>query len=310
MGRPDFLSPLHLHAPLDAFPASGSEQSPNPEQLLNPNKSAMLIDQFRFAGNRPTGLLLANWDFLYLGVDLRLGSIPLTNGIIPIASIVPRYFGFALAGGISDTVLTWHLPRPLYVPPGVQLYARFVRQDVFAAGNRDTSIDNVGFSAVGRSMPSDYPVPKKIWVPWATATQCKSPIGGADIQRFVSTDQELANPNTELLHVTQLNGFNCSRPFDGIFGGASQPTRSPLTAQMTLSSGKMLMRDPTDFFGLFPTDRGSLNLEAVLQSKEFVRAELELTPPNAADDDQFSIAYTTIGMIGYREVQTPIGVQP
>lgn len=305
MGRPDFLSPLHLYAPLDAFPAAGSEQSPRAELLLNPNKSAMLIDQFRFAGNRALSNT-ADWDFTYLGVDLRLGSIPLTNGIVPIPSIVPRYFGFPSSGSVSDTVLTWHLPRPLYVPPGVQLYARFVRQDVFATGNRATSIDNVGFSAVGRSMPEDYLIPQKIWVPWATATQCRQQPTQDDILRFVSTDQELANPNTELLHVTSLVGFNSGRTQSSV----SHPTRSPLSAQMTLSSNKMLMRDPTDFFGLFPTDRGVLNLEAVLQSKEFIRAELELTPPSGAPSEEATIAYTTIGMIGYREVQTPIGVQP
>jgi hypothetical protein len=305
MRRPDFLSPLHQYAPLDPFPAAGSEQSPDPLLLLNPNKTAMLVDQFRFAGNRPNSVL-ANWDWLYLSVDLRLGSIPLTNGLVPVPAIVPRYFGFPGAGSISDTVLTWHLPRPLYVPPGVQLYARFTRQDVFATGNRATSITNTGFSVVGRSMPSDYPIPAKIWTPWVTATQCKQQPNQDDITRFVSTDQELANPNTELLHVTSLNGFNCGR----LQGGLSHPTLSPLTAQMTLSSGKMLMRDPTDFFGLFPTDRGSLNLDAVLQSKEFVRAELELSPPSGAPSEESTIAYTTIGMIGYREVQTPIGVQP
>jgi hypothetical protein len=89
MRRPDFLSPLHQYAPLDPFPAAGSEQSPDPLLLLNPNKTAMLVDQFRFAGNRPNSVL-ANWDWLYLSVDLRLGSIPLTNGLVPVPAIVPR----------------------------------------------------------------------------------------------------------------------------------------------------------------------------------------------------------------------------
>ncbi len=304
MGRPDFLSPLHLFAPLDDFAAAGSEQSPNPQLLLNPNKSAMLIDQFRFSG-ASCGDNLSDWVFAYLGVDLRLGSIPLTNAIVPIASIVPRYMQ-ENAGAPQDAVMTWHLPRPLYVPPGVQLYARFVRQAIFptAGNNRQGTIGNIGFSAVGRSMPQDYPVPKKIWVPWATATECKK-----DLTRFVSKDQELANPNVELLHVTGFNGFNVSyvdeeARLDGT------PTQSPLSVQMTLSSGKMLMRDPMNFFSLFPTDRGGLDVNAVLQSKEFVRAELELTPPAGAEPRDQTIAYTTIGMIGYREVQTPIGVQP
>ncbi len=314
MPRPDFLSPLHLFAALDSFPAAGSEQSPKSEHLLNPNKTAMLVDQFRFAGASPnvgTPLVstLADWDFAYLGVELRLGSIPLTNGVVPIPSLCPRYFGFPdQLGtlGLHDTVLTWHLPRPLYVPPNVQLYARFVRQDIFPANNRATSIDNIGFSAVGRSMPADYPVPKKIWVPWATATQCKTAV-----QRFISKNQDLANPNTELLHVTSFVGFNTVGP--NIAHDPTFPQIAPLTAQMTLSSNKMLMRDPTDFFGLFPADRGVLDVDAVLQSKEFVQAELELTPlttgGHAVEYD--AIAYTTIGMIGYREVQTPQGaVQP
>jgi len=313
MARPDFLSPVHLYAPVDSFPAAGSEQSPNPQLLLNPNKSAMLIDQFRFSGQQAPLLHTDLWDFTYLGVDIRLGSIPLTNGIVPIPAIVPRYFGFPFATTAfdgtptnDDAVMTWHLPRPLYVPPGVQLYVRFVRQDVFSVNNRDSAIENIGFSVVGRSMPTDYPIPKKIWVPWATATQCKQK--ATPFLRFVSTDQELANPNTELLHVTSLNGFNTASQQ----GDQGLPVKSPLTAQMTLSSGKMLMRDPTNFFSLFPTDRGVLNLDAVLQSKEFVRCELELTQPDPAfgNTPNDTIEYTTIGMIGYREVQTPIGVQP
>ncbi len=313
MARPDFLSPLCLFAALDAFPAAGAESSPKAEHLLNPNKTAMLVDQFRFAGASPnvgTPLVstLGDWDFAYLGVDLRLGSIPLTNGIIPISALCPRYFGFPDLDGtqaLQDTVLTWHLPRPLYVPPNVQLYARFVRQNIFPGTNRVTSIENIGFSANGRSMPADYPVPSKIWVPWATATQCKTAV-----TRFVSGDQELANPNTELLHVTSFVGFNTMGPDVGL--DPTFPTLAPLTAQMTLSSGKMLMRDPVDFFGLFPADRGVLEVDAVLQSKEFVRAELELEvlSPQAAPELR-QIAYTTIGMIGYREVQTPQGaVQP
>ena len=313
MGRPDFLSPLHLYAPVAALAAAGAEQSPNPQLLLNPNKSAMLIDQFRFSSSGNTfSSALSNWDLLYLGIELRLGSIPLTNGVVPIPAIVPRYFGFAdtvsvqVGTGNADAVMTWHLPRPLYVPPGVQLYCRFVRQNVFpvVADNRVSTIEQIGFSAVGRSMPENYPIPKKIWVPWATATQCKTAA-----TRFVSTDQELANPNIELLHVTALNGFNCA-PENAVERIDGVPTRSPLTAQMTLSSGKMLMRDPTNFFNLFPTDRGTLDLDAVLQSKEFIRAELELTLPVGGVQRDHQIGYTTIGMIGYREVQTPIGVQP
>ncbi len=109
--------------------------------------------------------------------------------------------------------------------------------------------------------------------------------------------------------MTAFNGFNVSfideeARIEGI------PTMSPLSVQMSLSSGKMLMRDPMNFFTLFPTDRGVLNVEATLQSKEFVRAELELAPPANAEPRDETIAYTTIGMIGYREVVTPIGVQP
>lgn len=320
MARPDFLSPLHLYAPVDAFAAAGDEQSPNPQLLLNPNKSAMLIDQFRFSGapfNVLQGKDLSSWDFMYLGIELRLGSIPITNGIVPISAIVPRYFSLGfLNPAVLDAVMTWHLPRPLYVPPGVQLYARFVRQDALLDNvnyaNRSSPIENIGFSAVGRSMPTDYPVPKKIWVPWATATQCRvnaqTNVGG--VLRFVSTDQELANPNTELLHVTAFNGFQCTSTLDQGEGIVGAPTHSPLTVQMTLSSDKMLMRDPTDFFAMFPADRGVFEVDAVLQSKEFVRAELELTPPAGAALADLSIGYATIGMIGYREVQTPIGVQP
>jgi len=190
MSRPDFISPVMMSAELAATP---SQTLPG-YAFLNPNKSPMLVDQLRISvanflqnpnpGVSPPNLpgffnLMANSK-----IDIMMGGIPLTNGLVPITSLFPMYlcdqfFGLATVGAYStwddqsgtvfqfapfDYSTTLHLEKPLYVPYGTTFQIRIQR-----ASNAD--FPAFVFSMHGRSLPNSFKRPEKIWVPWAAGFQ-------------------------------------------------------------------------------------------------------------------------------------------
>jgi len=299
--RPDFLSPIFLGGSLGTFAAEGAFAALSNTLTKNPNKTPMLIDEIRFSqalGAADANYTGAKWPFAYLQADISLGGIPLTKGYVPLSVFGPNYIngaqaGFGGATPAQELVLTWHLPKPLYVPPGVGILANFVRKTPYPVGgdpaNGITS-PNMGMWVVGRSMPEGMPTPKKIWVPWVTSTQVRT-----QTTRFVSRDSEMSNPHDEPLTVTQFIGWNCARTGTGMIP-------CPFTVQATWSNNKMFIRDPTPFGMMFPSDRGYFNTRATLMRGQFARFELECTPLNSE-----TLEGATVGMVGYREINTPQG---
>lgn len=316
--RPDFLSPLYLRSSAPLSQADGSTCSPNTVNLINPNRTAMLIDQFRFSGPNSQGSMQESDVCQYILVDLKLGAIPLTNKLIPIGAVAPTYLKYpsypgSSGGVLPDTQLTWHLPRPLYVPPNVQLSVKFSRAP-FAAINHTgtplipTSAFDMTLGVAGRSMPAGWPIPQKIIVPWVNATSVYDAVTD-----WESKDSDLGNPHQEPLRITRFVGFNGTTmtrvsPDGNSYAGLYGNIAPDFNVRMTLSSGKMLVRDPTPFFHLFPGDRPFFNCDGLLQQNEFVRAMISMTP--VENIEQTDLRFTTIGMIGYREIQTPQGAEP
>jgi len=325
MSRPDFLSPIYLRSAATLGVANGSSCTPDPQKLLNPNRTPMLIDQFRFSGPTVSDLSMAIGDVCqYILADIRLGSIPLTNGLVPIGAFAPTYLlypgGASMAAGqiVADTQLVWHLPRPMYVPPDVQVSVKFARAPFAAIGANSASLPLEACSMVagiaGRSMPHGSPVPDKMYVPWVGATSIYDAV-----TEWESRDSELGNPHRESMRITKFVGFNGK--VSTRLGGSGETYTSlqmncapDFNLRMTLSSGKMLVRDPTPYCHLFPGERPYFNCDGVLQQNEFVRAMLSMTPVTGglagADPQVADLRFTTIGMQGYREIQTPQGAQP
>ena len=300
--RPDFLSPIFLGGSLGTFAAEGAQASLSPFITMNPNRVPMLIDEFIFSqANGAADVTFANasWPFSYLQADISVGGVPLTKGYTPVSVLAPRYVRGAqtdLYGTVSqELAVIWHLPKPLYVPPDVGILANFLRKSPFPVGG-DPAVGVtspvMGFWIRGRSMPEGSPIPKSIWVPWATYSQCRT-----QVTRFVSGDNEMINPHTQPLNVTQFLGWNCARAGTGMIP-------CPFTAQATFSNNKMFIRDPTPFGLLFPSDRGYFNVGAKLMNGQFARFELECVPSNNEN-----LEGTTVGMIGYREIETPWGAK-
>lgn len=292
------LSPLLLQTEIGPFPLISSVGSSIPLDIYNPNKTAMLIDQIRFAFKGANQVDLTLTTACAIAVEVLLGSIPLTNKHVTLGALAPRYFGSGaqgdnLQGPQGDTGLTWHFPRPLYVPPLVQLTINVKRQGVFPGDTGLGSVPALIASVVGRSLPNNFPIPGSINIPWVTETQCNTAA-----TRFVSGDNDLVNSNDVPLHVTQFVGTNNN-------GEQSGPTPVDMTVQMALSNGTLLVRDQIPFWLAFPSDRGILPVSACLQPGAFIRLELETAsiPSGAAALD--GVGFTAVAMHGYREIQTP-----
>lgn len=284
----DFLSPLNLTVEPFTIGAEGSFASPDATQLINPNRTAMLIDEIKISIGSG-GVLPA--EFITVLTRLHLGGTPLTNNFVPLYAFMPTYLFYDTA-----FTLTWHLARPLYVPPNVQFTVEFLRKLPFSSwsGSINTS-QKWGFSVNGRSMPAGMAVPDKIYVPWV----CSANVYSTTVP-YVSGDSDIVNPFDEPLNVDYFAGYNVTEDFNVL--------KTPLTFQATLSNGKVFARDPIPFFALFPPDRPLLKTRALLQPKEFVSVVLDVPQPEASDDTD--AVFTTVGMTGWRELQTPLGALP
>lgn len=309
-----FISPIVLSQSI-TLASNGSARQTDPTQLLNPNQSAMLIDQFRFV--QTMGTTSGNY-MRQVYVSIQIGSIHLTNGMVPIATLCPSYdgtiAGTASAGGSINIAsgsnpLVWHLPKPMYVPANVVTYVNFLR----VINSADLLSASISMRAVvaGRSLPSDHPKPAEIYAPWASAsvvdTNQTTTLAGRQI--FNTPNNALGNPNDSDMMVTRLTGYR-----DVLNAGSSSgDTEGPdtTTVKMSISSGKLLVREPTPFYHLFPLSRRYFDMRGILRGKdkvkgggEFVRAQVSYQAQGATVSN---MNLTMLGLIGYRTVPTPQG---
>lgn len=320
---PRFWSPLHLSGVTGALNSIGSDLQVNPQKLLNPNRGPMLIDQFRFSFDQSERATYENEDpttaFLsIIAAEIRLGAIPFMSSPVTLGAFVPRYVGSSQGGQPlstvsssfsavpnEDTIWVWHLAKPIFVPQNVQVGVRFIRQRLFAIGSTGMfeptlTIPSVRVSIAGRSLPEDEPSPQKIWVPWVSETKAS-----VEEPTFTSADSDLINAHAEPLHVKALGAVNYVAT-DAIEPQAGRPSYGDLRVQMTSSNGTAIIRDPTPYTLVFPNDRGTLPVDAVLQPGQFLRCGLEVvnSPSTAVDADK-NVQFTSVGMTGYRLIDTP-----
>ncbi len=292
----DFLSPIVLAADQFTLPTTSPSlrstmpaAQPNPVKFMNPNRTAMLVDEFRVF--MPLGLMT---DQLTMYMRIFYGATPLTNNWLPMRAFMPAYLNGSGMASNTDTSAVWHLARPLYVPPNVQLTMEFMR---YSAGDTYSwtlsALPQVTCAIAGRSMPAGMAIPKTIFVPWACAY---AGFAGTGINQLQTSDADIANPFDVPLHVDYFTGY----AFQEFGTSPNDPT-----VQMTLSNGKSVVRDPTPMTLLFPLNRPILRSRALLQPKEFLSATIEW--PNTTGPVSTVAA---IGMTGWREMQTPKGAQP
>lgn len=303
MSPSDFLSPVITQSYAQMAAVDGAVAEPDPVPLRNPNRTAMLVDSIRFRFPLTAGSVLTRPNFIgsQFLAELWLGGTKLTNGPQPIASFCPAFVSYAM----FPYTATWNLPRPMYVPPNVPITAKFTQKLPQATGV-DALAGQFGISTVGRSMPAGMPIPENIFVPWVSSTTVYKAV-----TTWESADNELGNPFNQPMKLKRLVGFNGKTQSREIPGGATTllyANRAPdFTIQATFSNQKMLIREPTPFFAVFPGERPFMRLNNTLQPKEFIRVYLDMTAIGAQDVD---LAFTTVGMVGYREMPTPQGALP
>jgi hypothetical protein len=309
----DFLSPLLLTSDTLLVTSTSAVQV-DPTQMLNPNSTAMLVDQFRIALNdtADTADAAAVIDQIY--VNIQVGALPITNGYVPAVSLCPAYD--VTTSIIYSNPLVWHLPKPLYVPPNTTMFISLLR--VVNADSGFSSNLGVRVAIAGRSLPSNYPVPDEIYVPWGSATvvDTNQTTTLATRQIYVSPDNMLGNPHDSDLLVTRFVGYRNDLVISALLSYSYNDIEGPntTTVKLTVSNGKMLVREPTPFFHLFPMGRRYFDMRAVLRGKksvggsggEFVRAQFSWQANDEHGATQ-GMNLMMLGMIGYRIAPTPLG---
>lgn len=291
--------------------APGAPTAAEGVKIRNPNKTAMLVDQFQFTFNPQQS---SNLRFVaQFSTNLMLGSIALTNGFVPMFALCPTYIGVRSRTDLArNATFAWHLPRPLYVPPNVAISAQFMQQTLAPAIPGETLTGPFTFSTRGRSLPKDFPVPPEIFVPWATHYRNTD----RSVSTFTTDDKSLINPYPQPMRITRFLGWvpwiALNATSTAITGNPQSSQRNLVTVRMTLSNGKMLVSTDTPFYHVFSPSRRTMDVDAILQANEFVKAIVNVPDGFTDDDDNptnvnAQLLDATIGMIGYRVLKTPRG---
>lgn len=182
----DLFKPIHLTALATVSPSGTS--GTNSVALKNPYGALpMEILEVKWTLTNADGSSNLRSDNPVLnagsvGCQLDLGSIPLTNGAVPIFGYGRSINEFIEAGDTPAVNFRWKPDHPLFVPPQAAISAKFQGTSLFKA-----SVDTrISYSA--RSFPSQYK-PKKVNVPYLmNYTSKPMSLAAADTDQSTETD--------------------------------------------------------------------------------------------------------------------------
>lgn len=194
------LSPLFIYAPVGTM-VTGDVVTVNPTTIINPNRTPMLIDEFRFTADA-TGNGGSHVALEPISAKIELGNIPLTNNYVPLHTMATSYNGTSTSASYHQMV--WHLPKPLYVPPNVQLSVSFSCNKKNQVAN---SVESFNFAIAGRSVAEGTPIPRTIFMPWAAGGRQDMTEGDGGPDRWVTPDNMLGNPFEHKMTITRLLGY-------------------------------------------------------------------------------------------------------
>lgn len=262
----------------------------------------MLLDEVRIY---ITGATVATPITYGLGLDLKLGRVPLTKDFVPIANFGkalnddPDPPGILIGQGPMNVrgPWTWRLPKPLYIPATEFLIPRIFNNPVYAASQTRT----ITIAYAGRALDVDERVPDAIDVPYVSYWQ--TPIqsaGSATPQQ--STEADLVNPFNEPLAVQRFIGRcwanGAQFPGAGVLGfpdvGFSVAVRA------ANSNGVIMVKDPTPFPTVFSLTDRSWTVNSLLAPKGFFIFYLDF---DQFGEEQVDDIAPMISMVGYRKVR-------
>lgn len=203
----DYLGePISLTA--GSIVKANSTAAVNTRALRNPTGAPMEIHEIRFeaaiddtstsAGERMVEYITPG----VMGVDLSLGSMPLTNGFVP-AWLLGRGTHLREEGGVGSNgkrvLHTWRLSRPMYVPAGGVVTPTLQHRGGITQP-LDMRITLSGRSLVGQRKPT------RSFLPYATSYVSKTFDANSLRDTDESRELDLVNPSSEPLMVERFTG--------------------------------------------------------------------------------------------------------
>jgi len=305
--RSDLTDPLFLTA--EAVLQSKAQGGPNAIALANPFGHSMEIHEIRW---QLRGALTSGINGGAIGCQLNLGSIPLTNGFVPVFNFGRMDTVFAesqVAMGPLPTnanlEFQWRLPRPLFVPAGAVLTPKFEHR-----GEQVRTAITVRISYVGASLPASASPPKRVPVPWV-AFWASNPIDITAPSTQQSRETDLVSPPGDADLILQRFSGRLVTTFGFGAGNVIADDSNSLisgarftTIRMVDSRGNPIIRKATPFRQAFEevTRTWELPPGSRLTPKGFYRVFMRHTvEPNPALAFNLT-SQLFVGMVGYREI--------
>jgi len=275
--------------------------------LQNPFREAMVVDEFRFHA-RGSSVAGGNVVQDALRVGIRCGRQLLTATRTPVSVICKardanaENFGFGLTplGTGGDVSYVWRLDKALYLPMDgrVDIDVTLVGADLAQLSGAYT----IDIAMAGRSLPSNFQQPKKVFVPYAAKwlSPVVSGAAGAGVVQLLATSQpsDLRNIHQEPLIVTRFTGLVTASITEAVCVDGAGAFRD---AQIMLykHDGELGLRDQSPPFDVlaFPT-RSWVTKNAILEPNGYFIADVNYTPV-AAD---IILTRLLLGMVGYHEI--------
>lgn len=294
-----FPHPILLSAEV-SLASKAQGVAPNTIALKNPNvRFPMEIHEISF-DLRSDGVITGG----AVACDLALGTIPLTNGYVPVwcfgrSRQTNREIGY---GGNSATYFTgtWKLAKPLYIPPGGVVQPTFQHRGlVVDAINARITYRGQVLRAGAR--------PPRTFAPYACAYSSKPfDVDAADTDASRETD--LANPFSQPIFIQHMIGrmsvdINATSQKSEI----TDPAIAARLLQVRIidSAGRPIVRDLSYFAQVFAKQTRAWDMNgAKIDGGEFYNVFLnKLEPPNdAAVTAATRYALADISLVGWREI--------
>jgi hypothetical protein len=240
----------------------------------------MWIDEIRF--NFTSASVIFPPQARGVRCSLLLGRTPLTRDYVSIDA-----FGMVLTR--RTPLNTWRLPKPLYIAADEFLAPRF--------WNTSGQTHTIEIVYACRSIGSNEPRPKSIYVPWVAAYHAPSvDTPGAGFSIHQSTEADIVNPFNEPVHVQRFIGSYFAA--DGLsLPGQNFYNRTLVRA--VDADGMVMVKDSTDFSTLFHFPTQVWGANTVLKPKGFYLFEIQR---DFSDITEAETTYPIISMVGHREV--------
>ena len=294
-------TPIHLYG--SVVLRSGSNGSVPPAAMKNPMGQDMELLEIKFEvsgaspGAEPRVFGGTIW------CELIMGSYKLTNGSIPVWNFgrAENILGEVKFDALNQTAhyaYSWRLPRPLFIPAGAVVTPNFTHTGFV----QETLNVMVGYSA--RTV---FTKPKRIYMPWVAkyASKVFNPITDADTD--ISTELDLVNPNSEVLHLQRFVGRTQRLSTLQASSETSQPVPSQfLQVRITDSYGRPVLRNYAPFRSVFGSLTRSWELDngAILDPESYYIVNLRkdamsIVSPLLENDSTQAF----VSMVGWRELE-------